>query len=137
MDTQSLFYELQLYLKNQFPYNDYIIDLANNPFLIVSFIGEDRAVSYSTYLTPRHEAHSSKYDTPTNFALSSVLQITCLKESQEKPTPASTEFGYCNAIMLDGIMVLISIVANPEDAQFIYTSLKNQIEILYAHQEAK
>lgn len=126
MNTSELLYQILEYAKKSFPYDDLVIDLANNPFFAISIIGEDRCISQCGYITPKHEHHSSKYSTATNFALSQVLQSTCLGQNQ----PSVTEYGYCDKVLLEKYLILISVVASPDDARFIFQTLKKQVEIL-------
>lgn len=133
MDTNHLFNELQKYIKGGFHYEELVIDLANNPFFAISFIGDERCITHGAYLTPNHSAHSSQYSTPTNFALCSVMQAAYLNGIEGEVKPVTTEYGFCNSLKIEGIIVIIAIIANQNDVQFIYTTLKNKIEIICAN----
>lgn len=130
MDTNHLFGELQKYVNSEFNYESLVIDLDDNPFFTISIIGDNRSITHGNYLTPSHNVHSSTYSTPSNFALCSVLQATYLNCGPEGTKPVATDYGYCNSITIEGIIVIIAVISNKNDAKFIYTCLKNKIEII-------
>jgi hypothetical protein len=51
--------------------------------------------------------------------------------------PASTDYGYCSSFSIGNILTIVSIVADPDDARFLFTHIKNQIEIYYLELKEK
>lgn len=136
--------ELQEFLKK--PVDRYLLkDEGNTPFFSLTFIDNScnssfQEFSFSGFLTV---ANKKTKHTPSTHGyvgcvgLSKIIQGTFMDQlarSDDDPDAIHTDYGHCDMIRMDeNISVIISVIASPQDSQFFFTYIKNQIEIINLH----
>ncbi len=135
MYTSDLYAMIAKYFEVEFNYNDYIIDQANNPFVTITFSSPEQCESYGRYITPNHGIHSSLYNSLTCHILCASLELLHTHNSKVKTIPVTNEYGFCNSFTIGNLTIIVSIIADPVDAKFLFTHIKNKLEIYY--QETK
>lgn len=134
--------ELQEFLKK--PVDKSLLkDEGNTPFFCVTFIDDSRnsnfqEFSFSGFLNLNIEKRPTKIPSTHGFigcvGLSKIIQGTYMDQlarSNDDPDAVHTDYGHCDMIRLDeNISVIISVIASPQDSQYFFTFIKNQIEII-------
>lgn len=133
MNTSDLLFQIGTFFSESFNYNDCIFDQANNPFVQITIMGDDRVITHSMYVVPDNKYFSSKYPTPVNYALACTFQAGLFNQWATKKSSVTFDFGFCDGFDIDGLVYVIAVVAMPDDAKFVYQSLANQIRIIHGN----
>lgn len=134
--------ELQEFLKK--PVDKGLLkDEGNTPFFCLTFIDNSRNAnfqefSFSGFLNLIKETRPANTSSTHGFVgcvgLSKIIQGTYMDQlarSDDDPDAVHTDYGHCDMIRLDeNISVIISVIASPQDSQYFFTYIKNQIEII-------
>lgn len=111
-----------------------LFDTVNDPFVSVSIIylksGQWLEESFSRNLNIGQNS-SKAVNHMELIALSKVMQASHLESRDEDNQSLKTDYGFCSSLILNQhCHIVISIIANSEDCPYIFTTLKNKVEIL-------
>jgi len=138
----SLPSDLQKFLKTPIDEN-ILYDTGNTPFISITFIdknnnNETQEFSFGMFMSVNRKTKratiASTHGLEGCIGLAKILSGTHLDKisrSPDNPGSTRTDYGYCDMIKLNNqIIIIIAVIASPNDFHHIFTYVKNKIEIL-------